>query len=361
MVQCPQHSSRRRAFTLIELLVVIAIIAVLIALLLPAIQAAREAARRSNCLNNLKQLGLALSNYTDSFGVLPPSSVIGNFGGTFYWQGWSIHGRLLSYMDGSAQYDTINFEQTSGSAANHTAIARLGSSFICPSDPRGADRRSSKGFDNTNYGFNRGDWFVWGGFNSTARPVSPFYPNSSVRPAHITDGMSKTLMASEVTARLWYIRKCTNFNSWTPQTQPGPDADPGSVTAYASCSGGESKDTLHAEWHNGGDHHSGFTTAWTPNRRTSGVLVNPNVDDGPSPLPAGTIVNDVDLTGLREQDGGSSGYVGTYSAITSRSYHSGGVHALFGDGSVRLIQDSIDGNIWRALGSIAGGEIVDEY
>lgn len=361
MIYSAQKGTVRRAFTLIELLVVIAIIAVLISLLLPAVQSAREAARRSNCLNNLKQLGLALANYTDAYGALPPSSVIGNFNGAFSWQGWSIHGRILANMDGSAQYDMINYEVSSGSAANATAISRLGSSFTCPSDPRAADRRATKGFDNTNYGFNRGDWFVWGGLNSAVRPVSPFYPNSSVRPGHITDGMSKTLMASEVKARLWYIRRCTNFNAWTPATQPSPDADPGSIDAYVNCTGGESKDTLHAEWHNGADHHSGFTTAWSPNRKTSGVLVDPKVDDGPSPLADGALVDDVDLTGLREQDGGSSGYVGTYSAITSRSYHPGGVHALFGDGSVHFIQDSIDGSIWRALGSISGAEIVNEF
>src|SRR5690606_15083145 len=106
-------------------------------------------ARRSNCLNNLKQIGLSLANYTDSYGALPPSSVVGNFSGTFYWQGWSIHGRILSYMDSSNQFDMINYEQSSGAAANDTAIARLGASFTCPSDPKGTDRRASRGFDNT--------------------------------------------------------------------------------------------------------------------------------------------------------------------------------------------------------------------
>lgn len=352
-----QLRRRRLGFSLIELLVVIAIIAVLIALLMPAVQAAREAARRSQCQNNLKQLGLALTNYCENFGRFPPSAVVGYVGSMLFWQGWSIHGRLLPYLDGGNKYDDFNFEVSSGNVENSTAINRLGSVFVCPSDPRSSDRRASRGFDNTNYGFNRGDWYVWGGMTASLRPVSPFYPNSSVRMGNVTDGLSKTLMASEVKARLWYIRRCTNFDTWTPSTQPGPDADPSTIPAYAACTGGESKDTLHGEWHNGADHHSGFTTAWTPNRKTGGTIVNPTVDDPPSPIPAGTILDDVDLTGRREQEAGVAGYVGTYSAITARSFHGGGVNALYGDGSVAFVGDSVDGSIWRAASTIAGSEL----
>src|SRR5215208_4704520 len=86
-------------FTLIELLVVIAIIGVLIALLLPAVQMAREAARRTQCVNNLKQIGLALHNYADGFNALPPSSVTGYNGTAFFWQGWSVQSRLMPYLE----------------------------------------------------------------------------------------------------------------------------------------------------------------------------------------------------------------------------------------------------------------------
>ena len=356
-------SSRRvtRGFTLIELLVVIAIIAVLIALLLPAVQQAREAARRVQCQNNLKQIGLAMHNYLDTFSHFPMSASIGYSGNSLVWQSWSIPARLMPYIDGQTKYLQLNYEISAGNIENATAIARLGAAFMCPSDPKSTARRASKGFDNTNYGFNRGDWYVWGGMTSSIRPRSPFYPNSSVRPADVYDGLSKAMMAAEVKARLWYIRRCTNFDSWNPDIQPSPFSGPEAVPAYYGCTGGESKDTLHGEWHNGADHHTGFTTAWTPNRKTGGSLINPTVDDPPPPFASGTLSDDVDLTGRREQEAGASGYMGTYSAITARSFHAGGVNVVMLDGSVKYVSDQIDGWIWRASSTIAGQEAVDPF
>jgi prepilin-type N-terminal cleavage/methylation domain-containing protein len=93
----------RRGFTLIELLVVIAIIAVLIALLLPAVQAAREAARRAQCVNNLKQMGLAVHNYISAVGALP--------GGDYpWWTEWSAHAMMLPYLEQGPIYNSINFD-----------------------------------------------------------------------------------------------------------------------------------------------------------------------------------------------------------------------------------------------------------
>src|SRR4051812_44022435 len=102
---------KRRAFTLIELLVVIAIIAVLIALLLPAVQAAREAARRSQCTNNLKQMGIGMHNYHSTHGVFPlgGSENWSGYGYTAGWGTWSAQALLLGYMEGQPLYNSANF------------------------------------------------------------------------------------------------------------------------------------------------------------------------------------------------------------------------------------------------------------
>ena len=135
---------RPRGFTLIELLVVIAIIAILIGLLLPAVQAAREAARRSQCTNNLKQIGLAIHHYLTANDVLPPVGgidVLGNSSGTgLVPQTASVHLRLLNYLEQRAVYDAYNFslaDVAAGTsvAANTTVMATAIQGYLCPSDP----------------------------------------------------------------------------------------------------------------------------------------------------------------------------------------------------------------------------------
>src|SRR5690242_10986031 len=150
---------RRRAFTLIELLVVIAIIAVLIALLLPAVQAAREAARRAQCVNNLKQVGLALHNYHSTNDAFPPGALTVLDAGTktlVQLQSFSAHFRMLPGMEQQAIYNSANFSISAYmdsavgiEAANSTAsLARI-SSFLCPSDsPPGWQIAASGAFYN---------------------------------------------------------------------------------------------------------------------------------------------------------------------------------------------------------------------
>ncbi len=157
---------RRSGFTLIELLVVIAIIGVLIALLLPAVQAAREAARRAQCTNNLKQIGLGLHNYESVAGTFPPAVVLAGQGSTVgWWGGWSVHGRILPFLEQGAAFNSINFAVHYEALPNTTVAGLTLSSFLCPSEVRPEAKAESFGqLGVTNYGFNMGDWFVWGGF-----------------------------------------------------------------------------------------------------------------------------------------------------------------------------------------------------
>jgi prepilin-type N-terminal cleavage/methylation domain-containing protein/prepilin-type processing-associated H-X9-DG protein len=126
---------RRRGFTLIELLVVIAIIAVLIALLLPAVQAAREAARRAQCINNVKQIGIALHNYHDVMNTFPPEAV--NDGAPRHWQGmwWNWLTFILPQMEQGTLYNAININLNNGHPANLTTVyQRIIGPYLCPTD-----------------------------------------------------------------------------------------------------------------------------------------------------------------------------------------------------------------------------------
>ncbi len=339
----------RRGFTLIELLVVIAIIGVLIALLLPAVQAAREAARRAQCSNNLKQIGLAMHNYHDSFNALPVATIVTwSASGSPIFQGWGALARILSFMEGQNKYNAINFSFSNESPFNATVTGTGTSTFLCPSDPRMDDSLIEDGLTrkNTNYGVNRGDWYVWGGRVSTVPPRSPFRTNVSVRFSELTDGLSSTILAAEVKTRFPFLMDCDGllFTPVNTQPIPLPNASPASIPQYVGCSGGLAElrpDYGHAGWEDANIPESGFTTAWPPNKRT------------PGQFSGGASFADVDLVSLREEEGGPS-----FAAVTARSYHPGGVNVLLGDGSVRFVKDTINGFLWRGLGSVNGGEII---
>ena len=143
---------------------VIAIISVLIALLLPAVQSAREAARRIQCTNNLKQIGLGLHNYEGVVGAFPPSNIAGFNGATYFANGFSVHARILPFMEQGVAFDSINFAFTHRTVQNSTVVGLALTCFLCPSDknvdgqtafPSGVNARV------TSYGFNEGDWFIW--------------------------------------------------------------------------------------------------------------------------------------------------------------------------------------------------------
>lgn len=346
------RTSKSAAFTLIELLVAIAIIAVLIALLLPAIQRAREAARRTQCRNNLKQLGLALQNYSDTFSSLPPAVVIADVGGRLVSGGWSVHARLLPFLEQSGGYNAVNFDFAYDHPTNVTVAQMNVEVFMCPSDPDTLPYPHSFGLAGvTSYGWNMGDWYVWGGANPSGtnyanRPRGAFFVNSGVRERDFVDGLSNSMIGAEVKARQRYFRDCAGLSTrFTPYSFPAIGDDPYTVAPeYVSGVGCNAtlRDSGHTEWVDGHVHQSGVTTAWTPNRRIENGSTGARYD--------------IDITGIREVNLGP-----TFSAVTSRSHHPGGVHVLLGDGSVRFVSDNINGTAWRAVGTIAGGESVDEF
>ncbi|MBI5759092.1 MAG: DUF1559 domain-containing protein [Planctomycetales bacterium] len=345
----PHRRIGSRGFTLIELLVVIAIIAILIALLLPAVQQAREAARRTQCKNNLKQIGLALHNYADGFNQFPPSFCLtagtvlsGNNGS------WSIHGRILPYLDQVNAYSQVRLDIAWDQPPNNaTGVATLKvSSYRCPSDPNGnVVRIDAAGKPLTQphtYGFSFGTWLV---FNPAtgAGGDGAFFVNSSLTTAGFVDGTSNTLAAAEVKAFTSYFRNTTD---------PGPNVPTSTAVVASLASGSQFKlgpntndNTGHTEWCDGRVHHEGMTTVFTPNTFVSYLHT-----DGRT--------YDVDCNSRQE---GQSATQPTYAAVTSRSYHPGFVHILLMDGASRTVNDNIDLTIWRALGTRYGREPAREY
>ncbi len=349
---------RTPGFTLIELLVVIAIIAVLIALFLPAVQAAREAARRIQCVNNLKQLGLAMHNYESSNGVLPPQMVMTftSAGAVFWKSAWGPSSRITPYLELGTLFNAINYTNKNSDPSNATAASTQLKMFLCPSEvnPQAYSTTSSAGVTTTygvsNYAWCVGTWYTFGGLGGVPNPGA-FCTNVSRRFASFTDGMSNTVLGSEVKT---YPQSYHNCSSVPPPGPTGPAAYPDVPTVLASVAAAPSSGCVlitgpggvpgggHSEWCNGNSAYDCFTTALPPNTLS----------------PAGSPPLDTDLSSANEADGGP-----TYSAVTSRSYHPGGVNSLFADGSVHFIKNAINFQTWRGLGTIGGGEVIssDSY
>ncbi len=320
----------RCGFTLIELLVVIGIIGLLIALLLPAIQSAREAARRIQCSNNLKQVGVALHNYQSSVGRFPPITVL-PIGQTF--QPWSAHARLLPYLEETGLAELIDWKKTPEFTGNPLAAKTRVATYMCPGEINDRERQTpTLTHYPLNYVFNQGTWFIYDPTNGDVGDGA-FMPNRAFRAAEFTDGLSKTLAASEA--------KAYQSNIWdTLQPSAKGVAPPTTPAELQPYFGGTFDSNGHTEWVEGDVHETGFTTTFTPN------LEVPYTDNG--------VTYSIDLTSVRD---GESATALTYAAVTARSYHAGLVNTLWMDGSVRPIVDDIDLRVWRALGTRAGGEI----
>jgi len=341
---------RRSAFTLIELLVVIAIIGVLVSLLLPAVQQAREAARRTQCRNNLKQLGLALHNYESTHSTFPPNLVPG--GNYNYSAGnWGVLAYLTPFLDQTPLYNLMNLDaptycQVGGAHEicdpnNKLAAAFTLPLFLCPSDKSeslgGGYGVASIG--PTNYVANLGS-----GLKTTAqgdRHGSPYdadgvmFANSRIRIADITDGTSNTAAMSESLLG-------DGAESATGATPP---ADPQRVYAYLSSYPSSLTDSACSS-----------ATSWNVDRRRGFLWFSGEIRNAS--------YNHYYLPNDHRWDCISNAMELGWTAIgwrAARSLHEGGVNVLMCDGSVRFVGENISLTTWRALGTRSGGEVLGEF
>ena len=332
-----QASKRRRyqGFTLVELLIVVAIIGVLVSLLLPAVNSARGAARSMSCANNLRQNTLAIHNFEAAFAQFPASFRVADAetvsGGAAH--GWSVQAQVLPFLEEVTLGAEIDFTQAYAAVQVADGVP-IGSfrtpSYLCPSEPE--DRPRLDGDGNPyhyplNYGVNLGTWFVLDPATGEGG-AGAFMPVKQLTPRDFMDGMSKTLCMAEVKA-------------WNPYYRDGGGASAAMPLATEICSlGGNFKQNSgHTEWVDGRAHQTGFTTTFGPNTEVACAE-------------AGQIY-DVDFTSYRE---GKSSTELTYAAVTTRSYHPGGVNVSLMDGAVRFVTDSVDLDIWRAASTRRGRE-----
>jgi prepilin-type N-terminal cleavage/methylation domain-containing protein/prepilin-type processing-associated H-X9-DG protein len=335
---------KRRGFTLIELLVVISIIAVLIALLLPAVQGARESGRRAQCVNNLKQLGLAVQNYISAVGALPPTATTDPSGfPPQQTNNFGMKARLLPYIEQVAMYNALNqtFNAESATGENDTIVTLQINTFLCPSDgnvPIGT------------YAFKNGTGSRQVGYGSYPNNIGTIFRNNggvldgpayhmgtpsqggTLGVARIKDGLSNTAIFSE-----WIKGKnsptSTGLSQVYAATLPFPKTN-GSVplqTYLDSCRNSTSiypaYDHKGMKWLNQAcGEGGGYSHIMTPNLQAC----------------------------FFNGEGSEAGRT----LIGASSNHPGGVNVTFLDGSVRFVKSSVSREVWWAIATRAGGEVV---
>ena len=337
---------KRSGFTLIELLVVIAIIAVLVALLLPAVQQAREAARRTECKNNLKQLGLALHKYHDSYNQFPPGWIDAyqRPATANPYSGWGWNAFLLPYIDQSPLYNQLNFamghDGTVATGNNYTQVITPISALRCPSDDPFNVVVIGKA------GPAVGGWSSYPGVagnaalqNSTAATASlntqaalggVFTANSKVGIQHMTDGSSNVICIGERcfiqfngsgnygSSAMWggpHSNAATSANSYTAPTNETAN---GTALAVGVCNAA-----------------ADAQVAINAAVKKGGVNINTTVPlGGPTPLT----------------------YFHGFGSL-----HAGGSQFLMGDGTVRFLNENISTTTYGYLSTVADGNTVGEF
>lgn len=335
----------RNAFTLVELLVVIAIIGVLIALLLPAVQQAREAARRGQCLNNLKQLALAMHNFHDTNNSFPKNTYGKNAGNTNTWEGWhlfSANYKLLPFIEQDNLYDQFNLDGTWTANRDGPMNVTL-AAFQCPSSPGAPDAATiSWGGPGSNYGWSSGS------SPHTAHSCNRNNCNGMIttkdetKMSDTTDGLSNTIFVSEFlsgdgsdgTPRypfdILYTGDDTPYNSIANKNFPTQaEIDAIGLQVESGASGERSNNGTLWGWYSHGQ--SILNTATPPNWRYP--------SSGGNCCPGGA------------HDWGV-GFIG------ARSMHPGGVNAAMGDGSVRFVPETVDLLTWQRMGNARDGQVV---
>jgi len=357
------RSHKSRGFTLIELLVVIAIIAVLIALLLPAVQAAREAARRAQCVNNLKQIGLAVHNYISQQNVFPPFAE--NYSSVGYWQAWPMGwtATMLPQFEQGAMYNALNFIYGGWDAQNTTVTESAISSLVCPSEDKGSPNWPGT---KLSYSANLGGpsaIMTWTGcivaLKNDARGNSGGLMNgncASFGTEAVVDGTSNTAMVSE---------KLVGLYNWTAPVYPGNRLSLRFLfnTSYTvTVDGNNAQAALKFV-----QTCKAIPATTSANVKSTGYLgfmwdvAACNTNEANSGYNHYNTPNTLSCMAGNTQN---TAYLGGYQdIITASSNHPGGVNVCFADGSVHFVKDSVNIQSWWALGSRNMNEVLssDSY
>jgi prepilin-type N-terminal cleavage/methylation domain-containing protein/prepilin-type processing-associated H-X9-DG protein len=353
------RSQSRRGFTLIELLVVIAIIAVLIALLLPAVQAAREAARRSQCINNLKQIGLGLHNYHSTNNVFPmgstqsPKSGAGDINNS--WSGWSAQALMLPYMEQAPLYAACNFQwgmNPFGDVCYYqssTVANTVLSVFLCPSDT------NSSRVNKNNYYACIGT--TTNGMTNNCGGQTSFLPQCTSTGStgmftyficygisDAIDGTSNTVAFSESNVGQPSVYNAVG-NGYTGVGDPGNDVVFNALTNFNQVI-------------------AGLQACATAIQNQSATVNQNHGQQWAFGATGYTLFNTIQVPSDPQYKYSDCrlgcGGCGMDSSFTSgaNSNHSGGCNVMMADGSVRFVKSTVNRQTWMQIGTRAGGETV---